>query len=287
MFDINKISMKPLVLMSDFGLKEHFVACMKGVALNVHPEIKIFDLTHQIEPFNVWQAAITLADTISYWPDNTVFVSVIDPGVGTKRKSVVVKTKNQKLIVSPDNGVFTFVDEYFGIETIRLIDETAGRRPGSRNSHTFHGRDIYAYTGAKLAAGIISYEDTGSEIKNEIIRIEYKKPFKQGSRIEGTIMKIEEPYGNLATNIPRSMVEGIKKDIKSISSANVIINVNGKLKFKKTIPFTKSFGFVKHNYPLAYIDSSDRIGLALNQGNFSREFNIKAGKSSIITISLK
>jgi S-adenosylmethionine hydrolase len=81
--------------MSDFGLKEHFVACMKGVAISVDPDIRIFDLTHQIEPFNIWQAAITLADTISFWPDFTVFVSVVDPGVGTDRKSIVVKTKNK------------------------------------------------------------------------------------------------------------------------------------------------------------------------------------------------
>jgi len=272
--------------MSDFGLKEHFVASIKGVAMSVDPDIRIFDLTHQIEPFNIWQAAITLADTISFWPDLTVFVSVVDPGVGTNRKSVVVKTKNQKFIVSPDNGVFTFVDEYFGMEEIRLIDEATKRRPGSEDAHTFHGRDIYAYTGAKLAAGIISYEDTGPVIKNEIVKIEYKKPLKQGNNIEGTIMKIEEPYGNLATNIPRSMVEDIE-DIKSLSSAEVIIRVDGKLKFKDTIPFTKSFGFVEHNYPLAYIDSSGRVGLALNQGNFAREFNVKAGNSSIITISFK
>jgi len=278
--------MKPLVLMSDFGLKEHFVACMKGVVLSVDPDIKIFDLTHQIEPFSIWQAAITLADTISFWPDYTVFVSVIDPGVGTDRKSVAVKTKNQKFIISPDNGVFTFVDEYFGIEKIRLIDETTGRRPGSEASHTFHGRDIYAYTGARLAAGIISYKDTGPVIKNEIVKIKYKKPLKKGNNIEGTIMKIEEPYGNLTTNIPRSMVEEIE-DIKSLSSAEVIIRVYGKLKFRDTIPFTKSFGFVDHNYPLAYIDSSGRVGLAVNHGNFARKFKIKAGNSSIITISLK
>ncbi len=278
--------MKSLVLMSDLGLKEHFVACMKGVAMSVNPDIKVFDITHQIEPFNIWQAAITLADTISFWPDYTVFVSVVDPGVGTDRKSVAVKTKNQKFIISPDNGVFTFVDEYFGIETVRLIDEAVQRRPGSEDTHTFHGRDIYAYTGAKLAAGIISYEDTGPVTKNEIVKIAYNKPFRQGNNIEGTIMKIEEPYGNLATNIPRSMLEDIGS-LRSLSSAEVIIMVDGKLKFRKTIPFTKSFGFVENNYPLAYIDSSGRVGLAVNQGNFAGEFNIKAGNSSTVTISFK
>jgi S-adenosylmethionine hydrolase len=278
--------MYPLVLMSDFGLKEHFVACMKGVAMSVDPEIKIFDLTHQIEPFNIWEAGITLADTISFWPDFTVFVSVVDPGVGTDRKSVIVKTKNKKYIVSPDNGVFTFVDEYFGIEKIRLIDESVCRRPDSADIHTFHGRDIYAYTGARLAAGIISYEDAGIEIKNEIIKIEYKKPVKEGNNIEGTIMKIEDPYGNIVTNIPRSMVEG-KADTRSLSSLVIIIKINGKLKFKNTVPLVRSFGFAELNYPLAYIDSSGRVGLALNQGNFAREFNVKAGKSSIITINPK
>jgi S-adenosylmethionine hydrolase len=172
-------------------------------------------------------------------------------------------------------------------QKIRLIDESDCRRPDSADIHTFHGRDIYAFTGAKLAAGIISYEDAGIEIKNEIVKIEYKKPVKEGNNnIEGTIMKIEEPYGNIVTNIPRSMIEDIA-DIRSLSSLLIEIRVDGKLKFKDTIPFAKSFGFVEHNYPLAYIDSSGRVGLAINQGNFAREFNVKAGKLSIITITLK
>ncbi len=278
--------MKPLVLMSDFGIKEHFVACMKGVAMSVDPEIRIFDLTHQIEPFNIWQAAIILADTISFWPDYTVFVSVIDPGVGTDRKSVAVKTGNKKYIVAPDNGVFTFVNEYFGIETVRLIDRSGGRRPGSEGVHTFHGRDIYAYTGARLAAGIISYEDTGPVTRNELIKIPYKRPLKKDYVIEGTIMKIEEPFGNLATNIPGSMVEDIAA-AGSLSTVTVSISEEGKLKFKDTVPFAKSFGFVKKYCPLAYIDSSGRVGLAINQGNFAVEFKIQAGDSSTITMEFR
>jgi S-adenosylmethionine hydrolase len=272
--------------MSDFGLKEHFVACMKGVAISVDPDIRIFDLTHQIEPFNIWQASIILADTISFWPDHTVFVSVIDPGVGTDRKSVAVKTRNKKFIIAPDNGVFTFVDEYFGIEMVRIINETSGRRPGSKGTHTFHGRDIYAYTGAKLAAGIISYEDTGPVTKNELVKIPYKKPLRHDSIIEGTIMKVEEPFGNLATNIPGSMVKDVAA-AGSVSSVTVSISEKGKLKFKDTVPFAKSFGFVKKDCPLAYIDSSERVGFAINQGNFAMEFNIKAGNSSTIEMEFR
>ena len=145
-------SRRALVLASDFGTTERFVASMKGVALSVDPYLQIHDLTHHIEPFNIWQASYMLAGTIDYWPEGTVFVSVVDPGVGTERRSVVAKTGTGQYVVTPDNGSLTLVADKQGILEIRQIDETINRRPGSESSHTFHGRDVYAYTGARLAA---------------------------------------------------------------------------------------------------------------------------------------
>src|ERR1700685_2732148 len=137
---------KIVVFQSDFGLKDGAVSEMKGVAMGVSPELKLFDLTHEIPAYNIWDAAYRLQQTVPYWPAGTVFVSVVDPGVGTARKSVVLKTTTGQFIVTPDNGTLTLVAETLGIGEIREIDEQVNRRPESRNSYTFHGRDVYSFT---------------------------------------------------------------------------------------------------------------------------------------------
>ena len=117
-----------LVLQSDFGLLDGAVASMKGVAVGVSPDIHIYDLTHQIEPYNIWQGALRLAQTAEYWPAGTVFVSVVDPGVGTDRKSIVLRSKSGHYFVTPDNGTLTFVTPRLGIDAVREIDEAVNRR---------------------------------------------------------------------------------------------------------------------------------------------------------------
>ncbi len=277
--------MNPLVLISDFGLKEHFVATMKGVALTLNPEIQIYDLTHQIAPFNIWKASLTLYNTISYWPSSTVFVSVIDPGVGTDRKSIVTHTKSGHYIVSPDNGTLTFIADGDGIEAVRLIDETKHRRPGSEDSHTFHGRDLYVYTGVKLASGMITYEDVGPLFSGKIKKIGYQKAHCEKGVIQGTIMKAEEPFGNLVTNIPVELLREIASlDYKT--KLYVEIREKGKPRYKEILPYVKSFGFTDPLSPLLYIDSQGFIGIALNQGNFAEQYQIKGGSDWLITISM-
>src|SRR3978361_2319427 len=138
LFAQNKI----VVFQSDFGLKDGAVSAMKGVATGVSPDLKLYDLTHEIPAYNIWEAAYRLEQTVPYWPAGTVFVSVVDPGVGTARKSVGLKTKSGQFIVTPDNGTLTLVAESLGIEEIREIDENLNRRKGSEASYTFHGRDV-------------------------------------------------------------------------------------------------------------------------------------------------
>src|SRR5476651_1356609 len=132
---------KIIVYQTDFGLKDGAVSEMKGVAMEVSPELKLFDLTHEIPAFNKWEAAYRLEQTVRYWPKGTVFVSVVDPGVGTSRKSVVLKTKSGHYIVTPDNGTLTLIAQSLGIDEIREIDEAVNRRKDSQKSYTFHGRD--------------------------------------------------------------------------------------------------------------------------------------------------
>ena len=176
---------KTIVFQTDFGLKDGAVSAMKGVALGVSPDLKLYDLTHEIPAYNIWEAAYRLEQTISYWPAGTVFVSVVDPGVGTDRKSVVVKTKSGHFIVTPDNGTLTLVATSLGIEERREIDESTNRRKGSQGSYTFHGRDVYAYTAARLAAGVITFEQVGKLLPVEIVKIPYQTAQLNGRTIKG------------------------------------------------------------------------------------------------------
>ena len=155
---------KPLILQSDFGTADGAVSAMYGVAYGVDQELRISDLTHEIPQYDIWEASYRLIQTVSYWPEGSVFVSVVDPGVGSTRRSIVVKTKGGQYIVSPDNGTLTHVKRIIGLDGARVIDESVNRLPNSGESYTFHGRDIYAYTGAKLAAGVISFEEVGPEV---------------------------------------------------------------------------------------------------------------------------
>ena len=145
-----------VVFQSDFGLKDGAVSAMKGVAMGVSPDLKLFDLTHEIPAYNIWEAAYRMEQTVTYWPAGTVFVSVVDPGVGTERKSVVLKTKSGHFIVTPDNGTLTLIAASLGIEELREIDEAVNRRKGSEKSYTFHGRDVYAYIWTNITSELFN-----------------------------------------------------------------------------------------------------------------------------------
>src|SRR5262245_10886272 len=161
-----------VVFQSDFGTKDGAVAEMKGVALSVDPALQLFDITHEIPIYNIWEAAYRLNQAAPYWPAGTVFVSVVDPGVGTERKAVVLKTKSGHYFVSPDNGTLTLIVQTLGIDEIREIDETKNRRKGSERSHTFYGRDVFAYTAARLASGKIDFKKVGKKLEKSVVTID-------------------------------------------------------------------------------------------------------------------
>ena len=185
---------KIVVFQTDFGVKDGAVSAMKGVAMNVDSSLKLFDLTHEIPAYNIWEAAYRLEQTVSYWPAGTVFVSVVDPGVGTNRKSVVLKTNSGHFIVTPDNGTLTLIAQSLGIAEIRAIDEVANRRKGSEKSYTFHGRDVYAYTAARLASGKISFEQVGGVLPAAVVSIAYQKPTLAKNTLKGTIAILDIQY---------------------------------------------------------------------------------------------
>lgn len=268
-------SQSALVFQSDFGLEEPAVASMKGVAYGVSPELRMFDITHEIPVFNIWEAAYRLDQTAKYWPSGTVFVSVVDPGVGTDRKSVVLKTKSGHYFVSPDNGSLTLVAETLGIAEVRSIDETVNRLGGSERSHTFHGRDVYAYTGARLASGVINFEQVGPTEERSVVSIEYKKPALTDGRIEGNIPILDIHYGNVWTNIEAELFDQLGIGVGD--SVWVKISDGTETIFEEKVRFVSSFGGVELGDPALYVNSILNIGLAVNQGNFAEKYGVEPG----------
>lgn len=264
-----------LVFQSDFGLKDGAVSAMKGVATSIDKNLKIYDVTHEIPAYSIWDAAYRLYQTAEYWPAGTVFVSIVDPGVGTERTSVVLKTKNGQYFVTPDNGTLTLVAEKFGIEEIRQIDEAVNRRQNSEKSYTFHGRDVYAYTGAKLAAGSITFEQVGKKLSPKVETINYQKAKYEKNTLLGNIPILDVQYGNVWTNIDRNTAA--KLNIKKGDVFNVEIYNKDKLIFKDKIPFANSFGDVPEGKNLMYYNSLDSLSFAINMGDFAARYKIEYG----------
>ncbi len=275
--------MKPLVYQTDFGLVDGAVSAMYGVAYCVDPELKIHDLTHDITPYNIWEASYRLIQTINYWPEGSVFVSVVDPGVGSDRKSVVVKTKSGRYIVTPDNGTLTHVIRLEGVEAVREIDENVNRLPRSGESYTFHGRDVYAYTGARLASGIIDFEGIGPELPvDSLVSLPIVEPKIEGNAVCGTIDVLDVRFGSLWTNIPRTLF--LETGIKYGDRVSITIENDTRCVYRNIILFAKSFAEVYVGEALSYVNSLDCVAVAINQGSFARAYNIGTGNSWRIRI---
>jgi S-adenosylmethionine hydrolase len=264
-----------IVFQSDFGLKDGAVSAMKGVSLEVDPDLKLYDLTHEIPAYNIWEAAYRLQQTAPYWPKGTVFVSVVDPGVGTDRRSVVLKSKTGHYFVSPDNGSLTLVSEELGIESVRLINEELNRRKNSLESYTFHGRDVYAYTAARLAAGVIRYEEVGQSLPSSIIKIDYQKAVLKGDTILGNIPILDIQYGNVWTNIGDSLLKQL--GISHGDRLHVNIYKNDSLSYEGKMPFVATFGEVPDKTLLAYSNSLLNLAFAINMASFSDSFKVLSG----------
>ena len=275
--------MYPLVFQTDFGLVDGAVSAMYGVAYCVHPELKIHDLTHDITPYNIWEASYRLIQTLEYWPENTVFVSVVDPGVGSDRKSVVARTNTGRYIVTPDNGTLTHVLRMEGIAEVREIDEHINRLPRSGDSYTFHGRDVYAYTGARLASGIIDFEGVGPKLNVEDLNtLPIVEPYLEGKAVHGTIDILDVRFGSLWTNIPRELF--LQTGIQYGDRVSITIENETRTVYRNIILFAKSFADVYVGEALAYVNSLDCVAVAINQGSFARAYNIGTGNSWSICI---
>lgn len=272
-----------LVLMTDFGVKDGAVAAMKGVALKLAPELTIHDLTHEIPTYNIWEGAYRLQQTAPYWAEGTVFVCVVDPGVGTERKSIILKTKANHYYVGPDNGLFTLVAESEGVEEVREIS-AANRLPNSQGSYTFHGRDVFAYSGAKLASGKIIFAEVGEIIpNNQLVMLSYPKPKFENNLVSGGIPILDIQYGNVWTNIDKSTFD--KLGVKLGDTLNVKILAKDSLVFQGIMSYVHTFGEVKEGDNLLYMNSLMNLSIGINMDNFANKYGVSSGNDWKIEIS--
>jgi S-adenosylmethionine hydrolase len=256
-----------IVFMTDFGVIDDSVAICRGVMYSVMPEVRIVDLTHQVTPFSIMDGARYLSGAAPYYPEGTVFVVVIDPGVGSTRKAIVARSKRGQYFVLPDNGLLTLLEQQDGIVAAREITSPEWMI-GGKLSSTFHGRDIFSPVGAHLARGD-DWTKVGPELAvKDLVRLDWKSAKVDEQGLTATVIATDGPYGNLVTN-----VQG--EDFLRLGyerGQEVPVRIGDK---ELQIKFVKTFSDVPLKQPLLYIDSRGRLGLAVNQGNFAAVYGIK------------
>ena len=272
------VAQSTLVLQTDFGLRDHAVGAMRGVARLVAPELRIDDLTHEIPAYDIWQAAYRLDAVMPFWPTETVFVSVVDPGVGSNRQSVVAQLAGGQMVVTPNNGTLTLLHDGAGIVAVRRIDESKYRLPGSSDSHTFHGRDLYVHVGALLASAQLRFDDLGELTKT--VLLDYERPSIDPDRAAGGIPVLDPQFGNVWTNIPAreaGLALGSRYEVR-------ILSPSGRSQFESLVPFVRTFSEVPEGSPLLYINSIGNLAVALNQANFAKRFGVTSGPGWQVTV---
>lgn len=255
-----------IVFMTDFGVVDDSVAICKGVMYSIVPDLRIVDLTHDVNAFSITDGARFLYGTTPYYPAGTVFVVVIDPGVGSTRKAMIAKSKRNQYFVLPDNGLMTMIQDRDGLEAAREITDPAWMI-GKALSSTFHGRDIFSPAGAHLARGD-DWTQAGPELDiSKLVRLNLTPAGLDANGLRGEVIATDGPYGNLVTNISS---EEFSK-LGYARGQTVPITIGEK---KLSLPFVKTFSDVPLNRPLLYIDSRGRMAIALNQGNFAKAYGV-------------
>jgi len=255
-----------IVFMTDFGVVDDSVAICRGVMYGVMPTVRIVDLTHEVTPFSIMDGARFLYGATPYYPAGTVFVVVVDPGVGSTRKAIVARSKRGQLFVLPDNGLLTLVEQRDGIDSVRDITNTDWMI-GKKLSSTFHGRDIFSPVGAHLARGD-DWSTVGPEMPvKDLVRLDLKRTQFNDSGLSATVIATDGPFGNLVTNVDAD--DFLKLGYRRGQDVPVTIG-DKELKIK----FVKTFSDVALGEPLLYIDSRGRLALGVNQRSFAEIYSV-------------
>jgi S-adenosylmethionine hydrolase len=270
---VSAASRRPaIVFMTDFGTANDAVAICKAVIARISPEARLMDITHQVTPYQIDEASRFLFGVTPYYPPGTVFLAVVDPGVGTSRKAVIVKTKKGQFFVLPDNGLVTPVVERDGLEGAREIT--------NRNwmieapvSPTFQGRDIFSPAAAHLAEGW-DYTIAGPEVP-QLVRLTARNASSDERGVSGEVIGLDDPFGSLITDIAG-------EDFEKLGYApgdKVPVHINKK---PLAIPYARTFMDVPVGESLLYIDSRGRVAIAVNQGNYSKKYGVEPSATVFI-----
>jgi S-adenosylmethionine hydrolase len=255
-----------IVFMTDFGVVDDSVAICRGVMYSIMPEVRIVDLSHNVTPFSILDGARFLDGAAPYYPAGTVFVVVIDPGVGSTRKAIVAKSKRGQYFVLPDNGLLTLVEQRDGIEGVHEITNPDWMI-GSKLSSTFHGRDIFSPAGAHVARGD-DWTKVGPEVPvKDLVRLNLQAAKLDEQGLRGEVIATDGPFGNLVTNVEADVF--LKLGYQR--GQEVPVEMGGK---KLRMKFVKTFSDVPLKQPLFYIDSRGYLALAVNQESFSAVYGV-------------
>jgi len=251
-----------ITLTTDFGLKDPYVAEMKAVILSINPNATIVDITHKIAKFNIRMGAYILASASPYFPKGTIHVAVVDPGVGTKRRPLLIQTKYSSY-VGPDNGVLVLAANSQGIKHIYEISNRKLMLP--KISSTFHGRDIFAPAAAYLANGTLPAK-FGPEI-HEILTPEFAKTVRKKDMLVGEVLQVDG-FGNIITNFGEKELELMKvKDM-----VNVMVK-----KTRLKLKLCNAYAEAQTQKPLAIIGSHSFLEISINQDSAAEVFKAKSG----------
>lgn len=251
-----------ITLTTDFGTRDGFVAQMKGVISQIDPTAALVDVTHDIEPFSVLEGALVLKGLAGYFPRGVIHLAVVDPGVGSGRRGIVLKAEG-RLYVGPDNGLFSLILSAVLSWEAREIQNLAYMLP---NPHpTFHGRDVFAPVSAHLSVGQ-SFEDVGPVVYDPVT-FRLPEPEINNQYIQGEVIYIDR-FGNLTTNIESGM---LNRAIRSVQVGNTIIR-----------GLNRFFGEAPEGHPLALINSFGFLEIAVNRGNAAGDLGIRKGEHALV-----
>jgi S-adenosyl-L-methionine hydrolase (adenosine-forming) len=257
-----------VALLTDYGEQDFYVGALKGAILTACPSARIIDISHEVPAYDVRLAAFELWDAAREFPDGTVFVAIVDPGVGTSRRPVILQTAKGNWFVGPDNGIFTIVEREMGPSVYRKITNREWMRPGAIST-TFHGRDIFGPAAGDLSCGD-PFADVGP-IVNDPVRLDLPRVRWEGATLLGEVL-FADRYGNLQTNITRASFDSL--GVAAGRSVRVEIAGRG-----ETVPFVTAYGEVPVGSPLILVASTDRVEIARNQANAAEYFAARPGSS--------
>ena len=267
------VPIKTIAFLTDYGTKDFYVGAVKGRILQINPEAKIIDITHEVTPYDIHEGAVTLLLAAREFSNDTIFLAIVDPGVGTERRPIAAQTNDNKIFVAPDNGLLTFVFQEFGVKEVRQITNESWMRPGER-SYSFHGRDIFGPVAAHLSLGE-SFSEVGPVITDYATLPISPSKVEDGNLI-GQVLWIDQ-YGNVQVNITGKQAE----DAGWVINDRIHIKVGTATPF--VAPFVHTYGDVPEGKPLIFQASTDFLEISINMGNMAEFTGAKIGIPVILT----